>query len=168
MTLNQLKEMNRREYALWFANAKANDLKEVLNNENLGGGISKFTKAMLIEVVMDLVDGVETELTKQLKPKRSPKEVVEEIRMYKEMMKKSNATDLIFIDMNRCGEYTQANYFMSTDEDNAKKKYLRLVKYYHPDKATGDDVKFKNIQAAWETYKLFLESNKEFGGICEW
>lgn len=73
MTISQLKEMTKREYALWFSKAKASDLKEVLNNANLGGGISKFTKAMLIEVVMDLVDGIESELTSKLKPKRVTK-----------------------------------------------------------------------------------------------
>ena len=73
MTIDELRKMKKREYALWFSNAKTTDLKEVLNNANLGGGISKFTKAMLIEAVMDLVDGIETELTSKLKPKRATK-----------------------------------------------------------------------------------------------
>ena len=43
MTIQQLKEMTKREYGIWFSIAKTSDLKEVLGNEKLGGGISKFT-----------------------------------------------------------------------------------------------------------------------------
>ena len=35
MTISELKSMNRREFALWFAHAKTEDLKGVLKNENL-------------------------------------------------------------------------------------------------------------------------------------
>ena len=148
MTIQQLKEMTKREYAIWFANAKANDLKEVLNNENLGGGISKFTKAMLIEVVMDLVEGIATELTSQLKEKTKRKPMAEEVKMFREMMKPEYySMSLTYWDKMGRGTYFEGVY----EEERAK--YLKMIKYFHPDKPTGDKEKFREIQEAWEMAK---------------
>lgn len=150
MTINQLKAMTKREYGLWFSNAKTSDLKELLNNENKGGGISKFSKANLISVVMDLVDGVETELTKQLKPKREIKKVhIEEERMFKELMKKENTQTLMVFPP----VYSQMNYFYYK-KDVGKKEYYKLSKYFHPDnKETGNEEKFKIITEAYNNAK---------------
>lgn len=148
MTIDMLKEMTRREYATWFANANVNDLKEVLNNENLGGGISKFTKAMLIEVVMDLVEGITTELTSQLKEKTKRKPVAEEVKMFREMMKPENYS----MSLTYWGKMGRGTYFEGIYEEE-RSKYLKMVKHFHPDKPTGDADKFREIQEAWEMAK---------------
>lgn len=148
MTIDMLKEMTRREYATWFANANVNDLKEVLNNENLGGGISKFTKAMLIEVVMDLVEGIATELTSQLKEKTKRKPMAEEVKMFREMMKPEHYS----MSLTYWGKMGRGTYFEGIYEEE-RFKYLKMVKYFHPDKPTGDADKFREIQEAWEMAK---------------
>lgn len=201
MTISELREMTKREYALWFSKAKATDLKEILNNENLGGGISKFTKAMLIEVVMDLVDNIETELTSKLKPKRTNKkktndkningkdkkqeedkinkdnveqsdgineqqnnntEKTEEELMFEELMLPRNTQDFTGFYFNKSGRtISQSGYFtISGTKKENRAKYLKLIKYYHPDKATGDEEKFKIIQDAWEKAQLKFDLDK--------
>lgn len=148
MTIDMLKQMTRREYATWFANANAKDLKEVLNNENLGGGISKFTKEMLIEVVMDLVEGIESELAAQLKPKQVRKPMAEEVKMFREMMKPEHYS----MSLTYWGKMGRGTYFEGIYEEE-RAKYLKMVKYFHPDKPTGDADKFREIQEAWEMAK---------------
>lgn len=73
MTISELREMNRRDFTIWFKKAKSSDLKDVLRAENLAGGISKFKIDDLLQVVLDLVDGIVTELTQQLKPNPKPR-----------------------------------------------------------------------------------------------
>lgn len=168
MTILELRNMTKREYALWFSKAKTSDLKEVLDNENLGGGISKFSKANLISVVMDLVDNIVSTLTKLLKPKKIRKPIAEEIKMYREMMKPENQINYyIFSDLNKGDIFTQAGYFMyKNNKSIARKLYLQLVKYYHPDKETGDSEKFKNIQEAWQMAEESYKNQERVGD--EW
>jgi len=145
MTILELRNMTKRELAIWTAKAKTSDYKQVLDNENLSGGIAKFTKEMLVEVVMDLIDGVISELTMQLKPKRKRKPLAEEIKLYREMLKPLyfGCSLKNFMKSGR-GSFFEGCY------DDERKKYLKMVKYFHPDKPTGDEEKFKKIQAAWE------------------
>lgn len=182
MTIDELRKMKKREYALWFSKAKSTDLKEVLNNANLGGGISKFTKAMLIEVVMDLVDGIVTELTSKLKPKKIikkrtsskitnnkqkvNKEKSEEELMYDELMLPKNTQNFTGFFFNKSGEtICQSGYFtISGTKKENRTKYLKLVKYYHPDNLdTGNEEKFKKIQEAWEMAQLKFDLEEQGG-----
>lgn len=86
MTISELKSMNEIERTIWIASANSTMLKEVLNNENLGGGISKFKKADLMRVVLELIHGIVSELTKQLKPKKIRK-ATNESRKVREIAK---------------------------------------------------------------------------------
>lgn len=86
MTISELKSMNEIERTIWIASANSTMLKEVLNNENLGGGISKFKKADLMRVVLELIHGIVSELTKQLKPKKIRK-TTNESRKVREIAK---------------------------------------------------------------------------------
>lgn len=74
MTISELREMCERERIIWFKNAKRADYKEVLMAENLAGGTSKFKSADLLQVTLDLMEGIVTELTQQLKPNPKPRE----------------------------------------------------------------------------------------------
>lgn len=71
MTISEIKSLDRRELANLFSKITSSGLREILNNENLGGGISSWKKEMLIEVIFDLVDGIKSELVSKLKPKRN-------------------------------------------------------------------------------------------------
>lgn len=177
MTISELKSMNRREFALWFAHAKTEDLKEVLKNENLGGGISKFKKADLENVILDLIDGIVSELTKKLKSNPKPrktkikKQLAKEEQWYKELLDTPKALRLTSMTSKNIDEASHWLYFSVTvygngngidgfveTENELKKKYRQMVKYFHPDnKETGNSEKFKIIQEAWEVAK---EENK--------
>lgn len=74
MRISELREMCERERIIWFKNAKRADYKELLMAENLAGGISKFKSADLLQVTLDLMEGIVTELTQQLKPNPKQRE----------------------------------------------------------------------------------------------
>lgn len=221
MTISQLREMNNREFAMWFANANSNTLKEVLNNENLGGGISKFTKKDLQNVILDLIEDIVSELTLKLKPKRKTakrktttkkenksqstklkeketeliqreielnskeKEIdkreklvnekekelysfkmqenevkVQEIIWYEELISTIESIPMYSLKsdskMTHYYYFTPKRWFDTIEEfdkeiSNIKKKYRKMIKYFHPDnKETGDELKFRIIQEAWE------------------
>lgn len=142
-TLQQLKEMNKREIAIWASTVKADDLKAILKNENLGGGISKFKKADLLNIVLDLVEEIETELTKQLKP--NPKEKTprpEAERLYRKIRK--NPLDVFEVHADTLDEF-ETKYLA------IKKIYEDVTKYFNPDNQnTGNKYKFTKIQALWK------------------
>ena len=182
MTISELKSMNKREFALWFAHAKMDDLKEVLRNENLGGGISKFNKADLENVVLDLVDGIVSELTKKLKNNPKPrktktkKQLSQEEKWYEELLNSPKASRLTSMTSKNIDEDSYWLYFSATvydngnsidsfieTENNLKSKYRQMVKYFHPDnKKTGNIEKFRTIQEAWEVAKEENESQLEY------
>lgn len=165
MTIQQLKLMSSRELASFFANVKRTGLVDILKAELLGG-YSKLNKASLVELVLDLVEGLVTTLTQMLKPLKPRKRIDEEVKMYREMIKKSNY-DRTFTDV---FTYSYSRYFIKNDNNNNeildRSKYLKLVKYFHPDKPTGNEDKFKIIQDSYNNARKECESFDKISGNC--
>lgn len=179
MTISEIKSMSNRELVKFFSKVNSATLKEVLNNENLGGGISNWKKEMLIDVICDLVEGIESDLVKKLKPKKVRKvkdsnklelklatnsndKVInketgdtEEERWFNDILKTSTE-----LEENSWCKYEGYLYFCEDDmtEQEAKRIYRRLAKYYHPDnKETGDKEKFIIVKEAWDMIETFKE-----------
>ena len=72
MTFNSLRAMSEREKIMFFTKITATKIKEIFKNEKIGG-ISKLKKESLVELLLDLLDGVESNLTKLIKSCKSRK-----------------------------------------------------------------------------------------------
>ena len=71
MSINELKKLSSRELNKFMSNITAKEIKEILNNENLGGGLSKYNKDTLVDILLDLIyDTNESGLIGTLKPKK--------------------------------------------------------------------------------------------------
>lgn len=164
MTIQQLKTMTSRELASFFANVKRGELVEILKSESLGG-YSKLNKASLTELVLDLVEGIVTELTKILKPLKPRKQVDEEVKMYREMTKKCNyrptVTDTL---KSSYSLYFKNNEELDIEKSLRRDKYIKLAKYYHPDKPTGNVEKFRIIQESYQDAKYEINEVIENNG----
>lgn len=223
MSINELKKLSPRELNKFMSNITAKEIKEILNNENLGGGLSKYNKDALVDILLDLIyETNESGLMDTLKPKKvrkskkkakigeseedtfletiskvakdilenltvDPEQYYEEyleqheeeeerLEVYNDMMKNSvrisffnsKTFDMLSDKVEEVTKKELIDYIFDEEADKAIKKeafkigkaiHRQLVKYYHPDKATGDTEKFKNIQADYERFKI---ESKEF------
>lgn len=223
MSINELKKLSPRELNKFMSNITAKEIKEILNNENLGGGLSKYNKDTLVDILLDLIYKTnDSGLMDTLKPKKVRKSkkkikieenkeetvsetmskvakdilenlVVDPEQFYEEyleqhefenerleawgtmgeMMRESFFKEKIFNMLtDKVKEITGKRYmdYMFDDEANrvlveeslkiGKVIHRQLAKYYHPDKATGNTEKFKNIQADYERFKVEVETFK--------
>lgn len=223
MSINELKKLSPRELNKFMSNITAKEIKEILNNENLGGGLSKYNKDTLVNILLDLIyETNESGLMDTLKPKKvrkskkkakieegkedtfletiskvakdilenltvDPEQYYEEyleqheeeeerLEVYNDMMKNSvrisffnsKTFDMLSDKVEEVTKKELIDYIFDEEADKVIKKeafkigkaiHRQLVKYYHPDKATGDTEKFKNIQADYERFKI---ESKEF------
>jgi hypothetical protein len=90
-----------------------------------------------------------------------------EIKMYREMMdEKYRVNDYMFEDISQSDLYAQAGYFQNVKtKSEAKERYKELIKYFHPDKSTGNEEKFRNIQEAWEMAQSYLSYIEKVQGV---
>lgn len=85
MSINELKKLSSRELAKFTSKTTAKEIKEILNNENLGGGLSKYNKDTLVDILLDLIyDTNESGLIDTLKPKKVRKSKKVKIKENKE------------------------------------------------------------------------------------
>lgn len=85
MSINELKKLSPRELNKFMSNITAKEIKEILNNENLGGGLSKYNKDTLVDILLDLIyDTNESGLIDALKPKKTRKVKKAKIKENKE------------------------------------------------------------------------------------
>lgn len=222
MSINELKKLSPRELNKFMSNITAKEIKEMLNNENLGGGLSKYNKDTLVDILLDLIyETNDSGLMDTLKPKKARKnkkakikenkkdtfletipkvakdilknlvvdpeqyyeeyleqheEEEERLEVYNDMMKESvresffreKIFDMLIDKTEEITKEDYADYIFNDDVDRVlseeaskigKVIHRQLVKYYHPDKATGDTEKFRNIQADYERFKIQI---KEF------
>lgn len=222
MSINELKKLSPRELNKFMSNITAKEIKEILNNENLGGGLSKYNKDTLVDILLDLIyETNDSGLIDTLKPKKvrknkkakikenkkdifletipkvakdilenlvvDPEQYYEEyleqheeeeerLEVYNDMMKESvresffreKTFDMLIDKTEEITKEDYADYIFDDDVDRVlleeaskigKAIHRQLVKYYHPDKATGDTEKFRNIQADYERFKIQI---KEF------
>lgn len=223
MSINELKKLSPRELNKFMSKITAKEVKEILNNENLGGGLSKYNKDTLVDILLDLIyETNESGLMDTLKPKKvrksknkvkieenkgntfletipkvakdilenltvNPEQYYEEyleqhefeeerLEVYNDMIKESVRTSFFIekiFDMliDKTEEITKedyTDYLFDDDVDKVIKEeaskigkviHRQLAKYYHPDKATGDTEKFRNIQEDYERFKIEI---KEF------
>lgn len=224
MSINELKKLSSRELNKFMSKITAKEVKEILNNENLGGGLSKYNKDILVDILLDLIyETNESGLMGTLKPKKVKKSnkrkikieenkedtlletiskvakdilenlVVDPEQYYEEYLEQHEEENERLEALGTMGEMMRASFFrnkildMLTDKikEVTKKSYIdymfdddanevlveeslkigkvihrQLAKYYHPDKATGDTEKFKNIQADYERFKVEIETFK--------
>ena len=74
MSINELKKLSPRELNKFMSKITAKEVKEILNNENLGGGLSKYNKDTLVDILLDLIyETNESGLMGTLKPKKVKK-----------------------------------------------------------------------------------------------
>ena len=223
MGINELKKLSPRELNKFMSKITAKEVKEILNNENLGGGLSKYNKDTLVDILLDLIyETNESGLMGTLKPKKVKKSnkkikikenkedtlletiskvakdilenlVVDPEQYYKEYLEQHEEENERLEAWGTMGEMMRASFFrekilnMLTDKirEITGKRYIdyafdddvnrvlveeslkigkvihrQLVKYYHPDKSTGDTEKFKNIQSDYERFKVEIEEFK--------
>ena len=223
MSINELKKLSPRELNKFMSKITAKEVKEILNNENLGGGLSKYNKDTLVDILLDLIyETNESGLMGTLKPKKVKKSnkkikikenkedtlletiskvakdilenlVVDPEQYYKEYLEQHEEENERLEAWGTMGEMMRASFFrekilnMLTDKirEITGKRYIdyafdddvnrvlveeslkigkvihrQLVKYYHPDKSTGDTEKFKNIQSDYERFKVEIEEFK--------
>lgn len=228
MSINELKNLSPRELNKFMSNITAKEIKEMLNNENLGGGLSKYNKDTLVDILLDLIyETNDSGLMDTLKPKKvrknkkkakieeskedkNFKNIVDEIvknlldsstincdeyyeefakwkeksrrrREYEDSKPKEFKTPFSFMyfEIHRSllnsidKDVLDENIFKGTMESFnknhkiidegveiiAKHIHRQLVKYYHPDKATGNTEKFRDLQEDWEEFKKEIEYN---------
>lgn len=148
MSINELKNMSKIDFGKWCLTAKVKDIRAVLKEADIKG-VSKFKKAEAFNVLVALIVDAEEA------------EVVEEI-MYEEMLKHEGVS----LNKRLEKEITCERYFiLICDYNKARKCYLKLSKYFNPDKSTGNKEKFQTISKAWEYAKETYKRLEKVGDI---
>lgn len=228
MSINELKKLSPRELNKFMSKITAKEVKEILNNENLGGGLSKYNKDTLVDILLDLIyETNDSGLMDTLKPKKvrknkkkveiegskkktrvkedvflediskiakdivgsltiDPEQYYEEyleydneessLEAYGETVENilripffdSKTFDILSDKVEEITGKDLIDYVFEEDVNKVIKEetfkigkvvYKQLVKYFHPDKTTGDTEKFKRIQEDWERFKNKNKTN---------